>query len=90
MAQNDGSAQPSSKGIKGFVAPVLGFLKRFKGPLQYLVGFTLLAYVIWKNWEGKQPDPDKPPMPGLKDLLEQTPNFVRRHAAGCDLFGWIA
>ncbi|MGL6097956.1 MAG: lysylphosphatidylglycerol synthase transmembrane domain-containing protein [Fimbriiglobus sp.] len=48
----------------------------WKGVLKYALGFGLLGYVIWQFWEGKQPDPSKPPLPGLKDLLQREPDFV--------------
>jgi len=78
VAQIDGAPKPS--GIKGLLAPVLGFLKRYKGPIQYIIGFALLAYVISKNWEGKNGQP------GLKDLLHQTPDFLMLGLAALCIF----
>ena len=47
----------------------------WKGLLKYALGFGLLAFVIWRNWEGKPAGPDQPPLPGLKDLLDRRPNL---------------
>lgn len=56
----------------------------WKGLLKYALGFGLLAFVIWRNWEGKPAGPDQPPLPGLKDLLDRTPNvFPWLAAAAC-------
>jgi uncharacterized protein (TIRG00374 family) len=40
-----------------------------KGVVMYGVGFGLLAYIIWANWNPKGP------APGLKGLFNQTPDF---------------
>lgn len=56
----------------------------WKGLLKYALGFGLLAFVIWRFWEGKPPAPGEPPAPGLKDLLQRTPDLVAFGlAAGC-------
>lgn len=92
MAEPVDATAPGPKGVKGFLAPVLGFLKKYKGPLQYLIGFGLLAYMIQSNWEGKQPQPAKegdsppPPLPGLKDLIDQTPDFAMLALAALCIF----
>jgi uncharacterized protein (TIRG00374 family) len=38
-----------------------------KGVVMYTIGFALLAYIIWANWEPKGKSP------GLKGLLDQSP-----------------
>ena len=92
MAETVDASPPAPTGIKKFLAPVLGFLKRYKGPIQYVIGFALLAYVIQSNWNGKQPpapEPDAPlppPLPGLKDLMGQTPDFVMLGLAAFCIF----
>ncbi|MFO0852504.1 MAG: lysylphosphatidylglycerol synthase transmembrane domain-containing protein [Gemmataceae bacterium] len=47
-----------------------------KGLLKYALGFGLLAFVIWRFWEGKPPAAGEPPAPGLKDLLQREPDLV--------------
>ncbi len=41
-----------------------------KGLAKYAIGFGLLVFVIWRNWEPKGTSP------GLKGLLEQTPDLL--------------
>lgn len=55
---------------------------RLIGLAKYAIGFGLLGFMIWRNWEGKQHDPDGPRLPGLKDLIEQTPNLLPFLIAG--------
>jgi uncharacterized membrane protein YbhN (UPF0104 family) len=45
------------------------------GAWKYALGFGLLAFVIWRFWDGKPPSPGEPPAPGLKDLLQRTPDL---------------
>jgi uncharacterized protein (TIRG00374 family) len=55
------------------------FVKRanvVKSVLLYAIGFGLLAYIIWANWEPKGKSP------GLKGLLDQSPDFGPMAAAG--------
>jgi uncharacterized protein (TIRG00374 family) len=54
-----------------------------KGFLKYGIGFGLLAYMIWSNWEPKyapaDPEtgaPGREVSPGLRWLLSQTPDFL--------------
>ena len=46
-----------------------------KGALKYAIGFGLLAFVIARNWDGKVA-PNGNAIPGLKDLLNQTPDVL--------------
>ncbi|MBX9624408.1 MAG: flippase-like domain-containing protein [Gemmataceae bacterium] len=41
-----------------------------KGLLKYGIGFGLLAFVVWRNWEPKGTSP------GIRGLLEQTPDWA--------------
>ncbi|MGL4419830.1 MAG: lysylphosphatidylglycerol synthase transmembrane domain-containing protein, partial [Gemmataceae bacterium] len=40
------------------------------GLSKYAIGFGLLGYMVYANWSGKGDQP------GLKDLVQQTPNFA--------------
>lgn len=52
-----------------------------KGLLKYLVGFAVLAFVLWRNWADKPhpestPENPLPDLPGLKTLLNTTPDWL--------------
>lgn len=51
--------------------------------LKYAIGLGLLAFVVARNWEGKV-GPNGNAVPGLRDLLAQTPDVAYlAAAAGC-------
>jgi uncharacterized protein (TIRG00374 family) len=59
-----------------------------KGLLKYGIGFGLLAYVIWSNWQPKGNNP------GLQGLLNQTPDVlafvtVAVLAVGCAFLQYV-
>lgn len=53
-----------------------------KGLFKYGIGFALLGYMIWSNWSpayappGPAGTPGKQVSPGIKALLDQTPDFL--------------
>lgn len=48
------------------------------GLLKYGIGFGLLAFVLWDNWNPRfdPNDPAREVFPGIKGLLQKTPNYV--------------
>ncbi len=52
------------------------WVKVVKSVLPYAIGFGLLAYIIWANWNPKGP------APGLRGLLNQAPDFGALVASG--------
>ena len=54
-----------------------------KGLALYAVGFGLLGFVIWRNWapNGKNP--------GLRGLLQQTPDWAAAAAVGLLVAGYV-
>lgn len=65
------SPAPGGRGVG--VKRNLAFVK---GAAKYVIGFGLLAFVVWRNWEPKGKSP------GLRGLLEQTPDFGVAAAVG--------
>lgn len=45
-----------------------------KGIAKYAIGFGLLAYVIWRSWDDKVA-PNGNVIPGLKSILQKTPDW---------------
>jgi glycosyltransferase 2 family protein len=48
----------------------------WKGLIKYLIGFALLALVLWMNWADKTDSDGKLISPGLKTLLQRAPDFA--------------
>jgi uncharacterized protein (TIRG00374 family) len=44
--------------------------------LKYVVGFGLLAFILHQNWDPKFAPDGKQVSPGIKGLLEQTPDYL--------------
>jgi hypothetical protein len=45
---------------------------RIKGGAKYLIGFGLLAFVVWRNWDPNE----QTKSPGLSGLLRQSPDWL--------------